>query len=168
MIGVTVIVLVSCAAGTARMAYPIWQEGSGHARRIWRDSQVLAAARALPPDVHVYTNASDVLYLHAKRAVISPLPIKFDPASRNPNPQYNDELAALVQALKSGRAVVVFCDRFENRRTYFPSSAELRQRLRLRVRVRANDGMIFDLPVAESTRARRQAAATAAAAATQP
>src|SRR5439155_24323769 len=78
-IGAVVVVAV-CAAGSARMIAPLWRDGGGYTHRMWRESPTLAAVRALPADWIVYTNASDVVYLHAPREVIYPLPARFDPA----------------------------------------------------------------------------------------
>ena len=126
------------------MIAPLWRDGGGYTHWIWRSSPTVAAVRALPSDWIVYTNASDVVYLHAPRAVIYPLPARFDPSSLIPNSKFDAETNAMGEDLRGGRAAIVWFDRLGARRRYYPSADELKTRLDLRARVRAADGIVFD------------------------
>jgi len=73
----------------------------------WDDSPVLAAVVALPPDVTVYSNAPEAVFLLTGRAA-SPLPAHTDYLSDRRRPEYDAERAALVDRLADDKAVVVW------------------------------------------------------------
>ena len=64
----------------------------------WEDSPVLAAVAALPPDVTVYSNAPEAVFLLTGRAA-SPLPAHTDYLSDRRRPEYEAERAALADRL---------------------------------------------------------------------
>ncbi len=73
----------------------------------WEDSTVLAAVAALPPDVTVYSNAPEAVFLLTGRAA-APLPAHTDYLSDRPRPEYDDELAAMADRLSRDQGVVVW------------------------------------------------------------
>lgn len=73
----------------------------------WDDSPVLAAVVALPPDVTVYSNAPEAVFLLTGRVAES-LPAHTDYLSDRPRPEYDAERAVLADRLAHDEAVVVW------------------------------------------------------------
>jgi hypothetical protein len=83
----------------------------------WRDSPVMAAIEALPPDVTVYSNAPEAIFLHTGRAT-SALPAVTDYLSGRMRPSYEAELAAMEDRLVRDGAVVVWFRPYAFRRQF--------------------------------------------------
>ena len=73
----------------------------------WDDSAVLAAVAALPPDITVYSNAPEAVYLLTGREA-GLLPAHTDYLSDRRRPEYEAERAALADRLATDRGVVVW------------------------------------------------------------
>ncbi len=83
----------------------------------WRDSPVLAAVAALPPDVPVYTNAPEAIFLLTGRSTSS-LPAHTDYLSDRRRPAYETELAVMNARLLTEDGVVVWLRPFAFRERF--------------------------------------------------
>jgi len=79
----------------------------GLTAQAWRDSAVLAAVAALPPDVAVYSNGPEAIFFLTGRSTSS-LPVHTDYLSGRRRPQYRAELAAMDDRLAREDGVVVW------------------------------------------------------------
>jgi hypothetical protein len=70
-----------------------------------------------------------------------------------PNPNYAAEIERTRNDLTSGRAVLVYLDRYGRSRAYYPKAETLKKQLGLHVLARCADGTIFDYvpPTTQST-----------------
>jgi hypothetical protein len=86
--------------GSAGLGYGSWQ---------WRDSQVMAELKALPPDVTIYTNSPPAVYFVTGRpSRVIPTPL--DPVDNLPRGDYEQNLALMREELLAGRAVLALFD----------------------------------------------------------
>ena len=91
---------------------------------VWDDSPVLAAVAALPPDVTVYSNAPEAVFLLTGRAA-SPLPAHTDYLSDRRRPEYAAERAALAGRLATDQTAVVWLRPYAFRQRLIVPVAEL-------------------------------------------
>ncbi|MEA2827126.1 MAG: hypothetical protein QOG43_1565 [Actinomycetota bacterium] len=89
----------------------------------WDHSTVLAAIAALPPDVAVYSNAPEAIFLLIGRAT-SPLPAHTDYLSDRRRPEFAAELAATAARLGTGGAVVVWFRPYAYRQRFLATAAD--------------------------------------------
>jgi len=118
------------------------ENGLGYAGRYWRESEILRGVAALPAGTRIFTNGADVLTLVTGRPA-NDLPPKVFPNTERRNPNYESAVAAMGAQLKHG-GVLVYLRRI-TWRWYFPTEAELKERLPLRLRETASDGAIYDV-----------------------
>ena len=100
-------------------------KGRDYAAASWRASPTLQAARSLPREAIVFTNAPDVLVLLADRDALL-LPRRLDPASGWANEAYAAQMRQMKTLVESGNASIVWFDRLA-KRTYLPTAAEMRE-----------------------------------------
>lgn len=103
----------------------------GYTAAAWSRSPVMARIDGLGPEVPVFSNGADAVFLLTGRQT-SDVPAKLDYRTRRPNPDYAEELADVRSALTRG-AVLVYFDAITARRSFMPAAAELQSRLGLRV-----------------------------------
>jgi dolichyl-phosphate-mannose-protein mannosyltransferase len=118
------------------------ENGLGYAGRYWRESDILRMVAALPAGMRIYTNGADVVTLVTGR-LANELPPKVFPNTDRRNPSYGSDVSAMGEQLKHG-AVLIYLNRI-TWRWYYPSEAELKERLPLRLRETAPDGVIYDI-----------------------
>lgn len=114
------------------------QHGYGFGNERIQKSELIEYSKMLPPDVRIFSNAPDVIYLLTGRKVAA-LPLKFEPSSRL-RYDYESELPKL----KNG--TLIYFDNFKWR-TYFVTRAELRQKLNLSLILDTRDGGVYELEV---------------------
>jgi len=90
----------------------------------WQDSTVLAAVAALPPGVHVYSNAPEAVFLLTGR-ITEPLPAHTDYLSDRPRPEYAAERATMEASLAHDGAVVVWFRPYAFRQRFMAPMADL-------------------------------------------
>lgn len=97
--------------------------GGGYQAGAWRTSPTVTAIRALPAGVKIYANAPEAIWFLADRNALW-IPEEHDQYSGAVNRTFSDEVVALGDELRAGRAVVVFL----REKTYWhmPTEAELR------------------------------------------
>lgn len=113
--------------------------GLGYSSPVWLQSATLEAVRALPTDVDIFSNAPEAINLLAGREALS-LPRKNAAMLGERNAGYEDDIAALQQALETG-AVLVYFDAVANRPVV--SLPELEERMSLTVADRLPDGALY-------------------------
>ncbi|MGC8856186.1 MAG: phospholipid carrier-dependent glycosyltransferase [Anaerolineae bacterium] len=77
----------------------------GFASWRWYDSEILAALRALPAEIHIYTNEPGAVWLYTQRPA-RPLPTAVDSVTNQIVPAYAAEVQALRADVLSGKAVL--------------------------------------------------------------
>ena len=90
----------------------------------WRDSPVLAAVAALAPEVPVYSNAPEAIFLLTGRTTM-PLPTHTDYLSGRRPPSYETELAIMNDRLEAEDGVVVWFRPYAFRQRFVTGVAEL-------------------------------------------
>ncbi len=90
----------------------------------WEDSVVLAAVAALPPEVPVYSNAPEAVFLLTGREA-SALPTHTDYLSGERRPTYEAELRTMTEGLAGGDGVVVWFRPYASRDGYLADPTEL-------------------------------------------
>lgn len=81
-------------------------DGLGYASWRWRQAEVLAYIRRLPPEIAIYTNSPPAVY-HVTGRASRVIPTFLNPVSGLPRPDYEQALAEMRQELFAGRAVLV-------------------------------------------------------------
>jgi 4-amino-4-deoxy-L-arabinose transferase-like glycosyltransferase len=81
------------------------REPTGFASWRWYDSEILAALRDLPADVHIYTNEPGAVWLYTHRPA-RPLPSAVDSVTAQSVPDYAARVQALRSDVLSGKAVL--------------------------------------------------------------
>lgn len=117
------------------------QMGLGYSSPAWQQSETVAAVRALPPQVSVFSNAPEAIGLLARREAHS-LPRKNAAMLGEANAGYDDEVAALREAVASG-AVVVYFDALADRPV--ATASELASKMALVPLKRTSDGFILGI-----------------------
>jgi 4-amino-4-deoxy-L-arabinose transferase-like glycosyltransferase len=148
--------------GSTHLVSSIWfarrahRDGLGYEARYWRQSTVLAAARALPRGVHCFANVPELVrYVAARPCAI--IPVRFDPTSRQPNATYEQQARAIRLAAAHQPTVVVFIRGFDGPggTWYLPSADETTRMLGLRPRMADETGFVADvLPLGDDARDR--------------
>jgi 4-amino-4-deoxy-L-arabinose transferase-like glycosyltransferase len=112
----------------------------GFASARWRNSRLIAAINALPPDTILYSNSPTAIYILTDRpAYIMPTPI--DPVDNQPRGNFDDDVAQMRADLLAGKVVlVVFQPELENH----TALAQLTDGIPLFFK--AGDGQIFGKP----------------------
>ncbi len=84
-------------------------DGLGYASWRWRQMNVLAIIKDLPPDVAIYSNSPPAVYLVTGRAS-RVIPTTINPVSGLPRTGYEQSLAEMREELLAGRAVLALFD----------------------------------------------------------
>ncbi len=125
-------------------------EGLGYANRVWKTSPTMEAVTKLPPDMPVYTNGRDILFLLTGRPATS-IPSKEeilmvhvpDPKERY-RAKYEPEIAAMKEVITREDGVVIF---FNNVywRWYYPPEKEIVEKASLVPWQTFSDGTIYKI-----------------------
>lgn len=89
------------------------KSGLGYASFQWYDSQAMTVLGGLPNDVMIYTNEPAAVYLYTGRGNYV-LPDRFDSATAQPRPGFEDGVARMQKEINEGRAVLALFDGGEN------------------------------------------------------
>jgi hypothetical protein len=118
-------------------------DGQGYASRQWRESELLARVRALPPKARIFSNAYDAIYLVTGRFADA-LPQNTVLGTTQVNQHYVDELARMHYWLVKSGGVIVYFSNLEAP-TGMASPAELEKMMRLQLLYNAADGAIYGI-----------------------
>ena len=135
-----VLLLVS-ACGQISNVRSMRDDGLGYASASWKNSPTIHALDQYPPDVIVYSNGWDVVYLYTSRHT-ELLPNKPDENTDSSRASYEAKIQRLDDELKARRAVVVYL-RHSRRGATFLSEDELTKQLSVRRAARYDDGAIY-------------------------
>jgi len=114
-------------------------ESSNFTSKYWTESSLLQELKELPPDMPVYTNGPDALYVLTGRPVY-PLPQRFNAETRQASSSYEASLREISDKLKDGGVVVfLYTHRFAN----LPTQQELLEKLSLKEVFKDPTGKIF-------------------------
>jgi hypothetical protein len=89
------------------------QSGLGYASFQWYDSEAMAYLRKLPDDIKIYTNQPAAVYLYVGRGAYV-LPDRYDSATAQVRPGFEEGVAKMQSEINSGRAVMAMFDGGEN------------------------------------------------------
>jgi len=120
-----------------------YRSGIGYANRRWKESGLIKHIGGLDPARAVFTNASDVIYIHTGRSA-SMIPAKINPGTRQLNGNYPTELIRMGDKLRNSNGVVCYFSGIRWR-WYLAPEDELRDKLSLRLLVREKDGSIYSM-----------------------
>ena len=144
-VGIALIVFAVLLVASHSFRFVTWLErtskdGQGYASRTWTESETIMAVRRMAPAGPIYSNGYDAIhYLTGRSAVL--IPEKIIHGTGQPNPNYQQELDAMVTDISGHDGVLVYFHRFTER-SYLPSENELRERIPRQVLV-LNDGSIL-------------------------
>lgn len=143
---VILIILSIILAGSYIGRGAIWvinsyRDGQGYASKAWKQSEVIQKVRILSPEVRIYTNGPDAIYiLTGKHAFM--IPNKVNPNTRLINRNYLSQLASIREQIKKQITVLVYFNTIDWR-WYLPSEDELKERLSLGIIESRSDGAIY-------------------------
>jgi len=140
----TIILALSVAsvsvANASRTVTRLQTDPLGFASARWRNSKLIAAINALPPDTILYSNSPTAIYILTNRpAYIMPTPI--DPVDNQPRGNFDEGVTQIRADLTAGKVVlVVFQPESENH--------DLLEKLTSGIPLffKAGDGQIFGTP----------------------
>jgi len=105
---VTLGLLVSFAEDSWDAIVELRQDGQGFAHSSWAQSDLIAAVKELD-DVTLFSNKITAIYiLTGKPAYVVPSP--FNPATKLPREEYEEDMANIHEAVLSGKAAIVIFD----------------------------------------------------------
>ena len=110
----------------------------GYTAAAWEESSIVAQLAAA--DVPVYTNGFDLLFLLTGRSAL-PIPSVIDHLTGDPNPHFDEELAAM----RASGGVVAYFHALTFRRSFLPTRAELELLLPLEVVTQDSLGTLYRL-----------------------
>ena len=107
--------------------------------------QIMEEVRKLPQGAYIYSNASDLIYLHTKR-FSSIIPPRFYPEGNMTLPNFQDRIKEMAAKLKERDGFLVLINPPCNWMTYaykLPNETELNSLIDLVVYKRTKDGVIY-------------------------
>ncbi len=119
----------------------LYENGSFFASRRWQVSELMAGVRALPRKTLIYSNAPDALDILADRPAMM-IPNLFNPGVRRTNPDFQQQIAGMMQELAQKDGVLVYANMIDWR-WYLPTAEDLRKHLPLIPVYQGDDGFIF-------------------------
>lgn len=114
----------------------------GLTARAWSESTVMATIAALPPDVPVYTDGPDAVFLHTGRRALV-LPAHRDLLTGRPRHAHGREMEAMAERLRREGGVVVYFDPFAFRSLFLPTADQVSEVLRLSPHGRDEVGILY-------------------------
>ena len=115
--------------------------GLGYASPSWRRSPVMAAVRALPHDVFIYTNAPGAVLMLADHAVAD-LPQKFDRNTKVSKDDYRARMNLMRQRMSVYRGYIVYFSAAGSRHN-LPTLTELKLEMPLEEEMHCSDAAIY-------------------------
>ena len=144
------VLAVSYLGRGVRWANQAKTEGLAYSGREWKTSGLLQRLKGLPPDVPIFSNGADALYLLLDKPALG-IPGKEDvlkvhvpDRNRRLRKEYPAELVKMKEELQNHNGVLVYLNLIK-RRWYLPSEEELRHNLPLRVVEKFSDGTIYKI-----------------------
>ena len=120
-----------------------YRTGIGFNSAAWQQSATLKGIQQLPPGVDIFSNAPEGILLHTGRPALT-LPRKMNLVIQRPNPDYPENLAAMLNKMEEDGDVIVYFKGLDW--PSLPSEQELVETLPIRVLERYADGTIYGVP----------------------
>lgn len=119
--------------------------GKGYTSLPWRNSESIAFIKTLPEDSIIYSNGADAIRFLAQRETKT-LPLRLDPGTQAPNPDFVTELETMGDDLIQNRAWILYLDRL-TWRSYFLTQDELKNNLDFNrlSEMRLQDGTVYTI-----------------------
>lgn len=117
--------------------------GLGFNTRDAATSPLLVIVRKEYPERKLYSNASDFVYLHTNLEIQS-LPNIYDAATRERNPQFIYQMAAILEEIDNQKSAIVYFEGYEFRQ-YYPSAKQLTDEFSLGSSQSINSGFYLDM-----------------------
>jgi 4-amino-4-deoxy-L-arabinose transferase-like glycosyltransferase len=120
-------------------------KGKGYTSLAWRNSESIAFIKTLPEDSIIYSNGPDAIRFLAQRET-KLLPLRVDPGTQAPNPDFVAELETMGDDLIQNRAWIFYLDRLAWR-SYFLAKDELKniQDFNRLAEMRLQDGTVYTI-----------------------
>jgi hypothetical protein len=138
----TIVLLLVAGHGVkaAEVAVRGYERGWGFTSADWRQSPTLARLAELDPDVPVYSNAPEIVYLHARRDARG-LPRTRFLMNQQPNQAFGAEMEAVAETVRASCGVVAYLRNLSQQS--MPGEAETGERLSLDLLAETPDGVIW-------------------------
>ena len=113
-VAVVLVLVLGLSIYKQSVTFAHWSQGGlGYTSFQWYDSQAMAYLRDLPDDVSIYTNEPAAVYLYVGRGA-KVLPSRYDSATGQERPGYEESVANMQGDVVQGRAVIALFDGGEN------------------------------------------------------
>jgi hypothetical protein len=121
-----------------------YDDGIGFAGKRWDNSAIIQEVKRIPPDVLLYTNNFNALYILAGRKAMQLIP-GIDPQTRRANPGYPALIEAMKGDLRDRGALVVYChsDYAMFSESDLPTVNQLKREMPLRIISEVSDGTVY-------------------------
>jgi hypothetical protein len=117
-----------------------FEDGAGYASHRWRESELMAHVAGLKPDLPIFSNAQDAIFLLARRPAFS-LPATVDLVSGKEQTEADQNLEALVSRIDANEGILVWFHEVD--RFFLPSRNEIARRLDRPPIGEFSDGVIY-------------------------
>lgn len=117
-------------------------DGQGYAAKAYRNSEVIARTRSIPPDVTVYTNLELPIVLYTGRIPYM-IPLKINNSTQRPNETYGAEMKSMAADIRDSSALLVYFKRTPGWYV-LPTLEEIRETVPLRSIAELNDGGLYE------------------------
>lgn len=114
----------------------------GLMKQAWRNSETIQAVQAITETTTIYSNASDLIYLHTGKPAMT-VPRKLDLSTQEPNNDFQAQLRSMAEKMKNEGAILVYFDALS--RSTLPTEDELKVELPLQPLIQTADGAIFGI-----------------------
>jgi hypothetical protein len=119
------------------------RDGIGYSSRLWMESKLIRHLSLIDPSVAIFSNAPDVVYTLTGRPSAM-IPRKVHPDNNLPNPDYDAQIEAMMNMLKTKNGLLVYFNGVRWR-WYLPSANELEEVRGLKILIRTNDGSVYQV-----------------------
>ena len=111
------------ARPAARNVRDIYKDGQGYTSTVWQGSELISYLQSVDGDREIYTNGPDALRLWTGR-ISTLLPGRQDGSTKQPLPEYENQMDQMAAACRSGDALIVYFNNI-TWRWYLPSVDDL-------------------------------------------
>ena len=111
------------ARPAARNVRDIYKDGQGYTSTVWQGSELISYLQSVDGDREIYTNGPDALRLWTGR-ISTMLPGRQDGSTKQPLPEYENQMDQMAAACRSGDALIVYFNNI-TWRWYLPSVDDL-------------------------------------------
>lgn len=118
------------------------QNGIGFSTPRWENSQLIAEIKQLPPEIAIFSNVPEAIYLHSGHPA-SRLPRVFELSTQQTNPEYDLEMLDVGERMTNGRGVLAYFN--QPGRNTNPTLEEIMGVLSLQPQAQVADGTLYTI-----------------------